>query len=126
MTDVTLQQRDLDVLTALCEDRAECGQGLTRAELEHVAQTRWPHRCLRRLRESGHRIASVGTGEESERWQLLDPEPQAERAVDQPGSYVVGKDDQACAPRPVDGSLSEAKLFELPPAHHYDVRAEAA
>jgi hypothetical protein len=71
---VTLQQRDLDVLEALCEDRAECGQGLTRAELEQVGGTRWPHRCLRRLREAGHRIASVGTGEEDERWQLLDPE----------------------------------------------------
>lgn len=81
----------------------------------------------------------------------------AERATDEPGPQVVlaGKDDQACAPRPVDGSLSadtpaersgaadgersvaspaagssvapsEGRLFELPSTQHFDVKAEAA
>jgi hypothetical protein len=128
VTDTPLQQRDVDVLEALCEDRAECGQGLTRAELEQVGGTRWPHHCLRRLREAGHRIASVGTGEEGERWQLLDPE--VERSVSERRAAA----DQGSGPAPgravitqagADAPLSPGKLFELPPAPHYDVRAAA-
>ena len=60
MTDVVLQQRDSDVLQALCEDRAECGRGLTWADLEHAGRTRWVHHILRRLAKAGHAIASTG------------------------------------------------------------------
>jgi hypothetical protein len=113
---VTLQQRDFDVLEALCEDRSECGRGLTRADLEGVGATRWPHRCLRRLREAGHRIASIGTGEEGERWQLLDPE-----------SYVSDREKRAEQVKATPQTLnSDARLFTLPPVPHYDVKAQAA
>jgi hypothetical protein len=115
---VILQQRDQDVLQALCEDRAECGRGVPRKELEAIASTRWLDRVLQRLRDAGHLIGSVGL--DDERFQLLDP-LDAERATDESGVLlsVAGKDDQARVPRPVGGSLGAGTLFELDPTPHW-------
>lgn len=114
MTDVVLQQRDLDVLQALCEDRAECGPGVPRAELEQIAATRWLPRILRRLHNAGHLIGSVGT---DERYQLLDP-LQSTEAPDEVRPAVVPQVGRS------SGASVGGKLFELPPTPHY--RQEAA
>ncbi len=142
---VALQPRDRALLQALREDHAECGQGLTHVDMQRIATTRWPWRAIRRLREAGHQIGSLGSGED-ERWQLLDPEVDVERAVEG-GPCSARKDDQASAPRPVDSSLSAhpdgaqgapddgrsatpggqssgaLQLFELPSVRHFEREA---
>lgn len=76
---MTLQPRDMLLLDALRQDRAESGPGLTSAQMQNAAATVWVGWSLDRLKAAGHTIASVGRGDD-ERWQLLDPDFDAERA----------------------------------------------
>lgn len=121
MTNVVLQQRDCDVLQALREDRAECGQGLSLGDLERIGATRWVHRTIRRLNEAGHWIASSGSTDETRRWQLLDPLPSTE-ALDDGRSPAAPP---AAVDRPSSASV-EGRLFELAPTPHYAADREAA
>lgn len=122
MTDVVLQQRDCDVLQALCEDLAECGPGIPRKDLEHIAATRWLDRVLRRLREAGHRIGVAGT---DERYQLLDPETSAGAPDERRPATPMGSGPApAGANRQASGAPVEGTLFTLPSTPHY--RSEAA
>jgi hypothetical protein len=116
VTDVTLQLRDLKVLEALREDFAERGTGISRAEVERMAGTVYPHRIIKRLCAVGHCIGSVGQGEH---YQLVDPLLSTE----------ASDEAQPSATPPVAAGQSsevsvESKLFELPTVPHY--RQEAA
>jgi len=120
MTDVVLQQRDSDVLQALCEDRAECGRGLTWADLEHAGRTRWVHHILRRLAKAGHAIASTGSTKETMRWQLMDPQTSAGAPDERRPASVMGS-----GPAPAgtigqaSGASAEGTLFALPAEPHW-------
>jgi hypothetical protein len=115
-----LSAGDLAALKLLRADRDAAGEGVTPAALGAAAGTRFLDSLLRRLRKHRYMIGVNSDGS----WEL--GHGGAERATDQRAA-TSAKDDQACAPRPVDGSLSaEDRLFELPPLRHHDVKAQAA
>jgi hypothetical protein len=71
---VTLQQRDVDVLDALRQDRDDCGEGVHLSEIARLGATRWPDRVIKRLRAHGFVI-----GLEEDRCQLGHNEPDLQR-----------------------------------------------
>lgn len=117
MSEVVLTLRDTDVLEALRADRDDCGKGIERAEIEHLAGTRFIEGVMRRLTLNGFVVGEMGG-----RYQLSHENPASTEASDDGRSHAA----PPAAPDRTSGVSVEAgaRLFELPSVPHY--RSERA
>jgi hypothetical protein len=117
-----LTLRDTDVLKALRADRDDCGPGIERAEIEHLAGTRFIEGVMRRLTLNGFVVGEMGG-----RYQLSHEEPQTAQSrgpQGRPTTVLLALSRQVAASPSAAAQTLEARLFELPPVPHY--REEAA
>lgn len=109
---MSLQQRDLDVLEALRQDRDECGDGVPLSEVARLGATRWPERVIRRLHSAGFVI-----GFEDECCRLGHNEPDLQRDECKPEVVIRRLDAAQARLRAArDGEDAQLTIDVGPPA----------